>query len=254
MATASPASTTVRFPTYKIYQNDANTLGFGTYGKVYKGLHIPTKQTIAAKFVQIERENVDEEKDLHELHEIHEARFLMNRVTPHDNIIRVRDILTKEWIRSSDGCDIVDFYIIMDYADESDLRKFPLRHSLDINSKIDIMLQIGRGISHLHGHNPPIAHRDLKPANVLVCSGTPVVVKVADFGFATVVEGSRGNTVAFKTHTGTPGYLAPEQIVRMGSTVAVSYDKTVDIFALGVVYLAILQSKKGKRMDPVKGK
>lgn len=37
-------------------------------------------------------------------------------------------------------------------------------------------------------HSQGVAHRDLKPENVLVTTDDPVVVKVADFGLAKVVD------------------------------------------------------------------
>ena len=58
-------------------------------------------------------------------------------------------------------------------------------------------------ISYLHSKN--IIYRDLKPENILIDAQGHV--KLADFGFAKVMETQRT-----KTLWGTPEYLAPELI------------------------------------------
>ena len=58
-------------------------------------------------------------------------------------------------------------------------------------------------ISYLHSKN--IIYRDLKPENILIDAQGHV--KLADFGFAKVMETQRTKTLC-----GTPEYLAPELI------------------------------------------
>ncbi|XP_025017183.1 eukaryotic translation initiation factor 2-alpha kinase 1-like [Tetranychus urticae] len=54
--------------------------------------------------------------------------------------------------------------------------------SVDYDAAIDIMIQILRGVQHLHEHN--LIHRDIKPQNILFSSAG--VVKIADFGLTTI--------------------------------------------------------------------
>ncbi|OWY96442.1 AGC/PKA protein kinase [Phytophthora megakarya] len=74
-------------------------------------------------------------------------------------------------------------------------------------------------LEYLHEHN--ITYRDLKPENILLDSSA--YVKLVDVGFAKKLTG--------KTYTlcGTPEYLAPEIILRIGHNVA------VDCWGLGVL-------------------
>lgn len=44
------------------------------------------------------------------------------------------------------------------------------------------------GHSPQYVHNKGIVHRDLKPENVLLTDDHPPIVKVADFGFARVID------------------------------------------------------------------
>jgi serine/threonine protein kinase len=87
-------------------------------------------------------------------------------------------------------------------------------------------------------HARQLVHRDLKPANVML--GKQGHVKVMDFGLAknvsiddgltrTVAGDIAGPLTDRGMRVGTPGYMAPEQIV--GETI----DGRTDIFALGVM-------------------
>jgi len=52
-----------------------------------------------------------------------------------------------------------------------------------------------------------IAHRDMKPENLLF--GDNFLLKIADFGFATMLAGKDGSGYN-KTILGTESYMAPE--------------------------------------------
>jgi hypothetical protein len=72
-----------------------------------------------------------------------------------------------------------------------------------------------------------VVHRDLKPENVLITESG--AVKVIDFGIARLArEGLPTLTAAGLIH-GTPGYMAPEQLVGAPA------DARSDLYALGVV-------------------
>jgi serine/threonine-protein kinase len=83
-------------------------------------------------------------------------------------------------------------------------------------------------------HRTGLVHRDLKPGNILVShrSSGRLHPYVMDFGLAQDLEdpaASRTDVI-----TGTPAYLAPEQI--RGATV----DRRTDVFSLGVVLYELL--------------
>lgn len=86
-------------------------------------------------------------------------------------------------------------------------------------------------VSHMHDMN--VIHRDLKPENLLLTNrngGSNSQVKLIDFGLAKIVSDS----TPASSFLGTRGYLAPEMLQRH------TYDKAVDIWALGVIVFVLL--------------
>ena len=114
------------------------------------------------------------------------------------------------------------------------LREAPL----GLEVALDLFSSILAGIAA--AHDAGVLHRDLKPANVLLSrEGGRLVPKVADFGIAKVVEEARGGRTAAGVTMGTPGYLAPEQILDSADT-----DARADVFALGAILYEMLSGKQ----------
>jgi serine/threonine protein kinase len=125
--------------------------------------------------------------------------------------------------------------IITEYLEKGDLRE-QLKKKKEIQSYFSpgevgmIFIQIFLGIYHLHKNN--IAHRDLKPANIFINNND--IVKIGDFGFAKRILDDK----KFDDFLGTAYYIAPEIWKRE------SYDKSVDIFALGVIIYELLMLRR----------
>ncbi|CAK0742420.1 hypothetical protein CVIRNUC_001395 [Coccomyxa viridis] len=81
-------------------------------------------------------------------------------------------------------------------------------------------------------HDNSIVYRDLKPENVFI--DNQGFVKLGDFGFAKVLESSK------RTYTfcGTPGYVAPENVLAHG------YNTSVDWWGLGVLLYVLLTGRQ----------
>jgi Tol biopolymer transport system component len=113
--------------------------------------------------------------------------------------------------------------------------------------------QIAEALEAAHGKG--ITHRDLKPANIAIAADG--VVKLLDFGIATVVTASvPPSVVAPSTATtteatrpglvaGTPGYMSPEQA--RGRPV----DKRSDVWAFGCVLYETLSGTRAFAGDTV---
>lgn len=125
-------------------------------------------------------------------------------------------------------------YIVTEY-----LRGYTLGHLLHNISPVPVAdaLQIaGRVCEALHHlHDRGIAHCDLKPQNIMVCyDGT---IRLMDFGIAGANARRRILLSMFGAATGTPDYMAPEQVKgRRG-------DCRTDLYAFGAILYEMLTGR-----------
>jgi CheY-like chemotaxis protein len=96
-------------------------------------------------------------------------------------------------------------------------------------------------------HAAQIVHRDIKPDNVFL-HRTPrgEVVKVLDFGVATLVEQSESGEAAVamtRSLVGTPSYLAPERVMGM------DYDGRADVYSVGIMLYRMLSGRMPFKLD-----
>src|SRR5256886_15154672 len=98
-------------------------------------------------------------------------------------------------------------YMIVEFVPGGSLASRMSHGSLDHATALKYLRGIAAGLDHAHGHG--IVHRDVKPANVLLTAeDAPVLV---DFGLAKLLRGSSLKSMTGVT-TGTPAYMAPEQV------------------------------------------
>lgn len=138
----------------------------------------------------------------------------------HKNIIK----LYNYWVDIENGC--VNFITELCSGTLLDYRK---QHKhICMRAVKDWARQILRGLAYLHSQDPPVIHRDLKCENIFIncCNGK---VKIGDFGFATVLQGSSHVCSA----VGTPEFMAPEMFEE-------DYNELVDVYAFGMCMLQLL--------------
>ncbi|XP_048438364.1 cysteine-rich receptor-like protein kinase 44 isoform X2 [Pyrus x bretschneideri] len=200
--------------------SDANMLGRGGFGAVYKG-SLLNGQLIAVKRLAKNSEQGDREFS-------NEVMLLAQ--LQHRNLVRLLGFCLKAEER----------LLIYEYVANKSLDHFifgpnNLMH-LDWETRYKIIGGIARGILYLHEDSRVrIIHRDLKASNILL--DEDMNPKIADFGMARLfaVDQTQGNTKAI---VGTYGYMAPEYVYHGNLSV-----KT-DVFSFGVLILEIVSGKK----------
>ena len=118
-------------------------------------------------------------------------------------------------------------YIVMEYvAGETLAEVIRRRAPVSLADKLRWIEELTAGVGY--AHQMSVIHRDIKPANLII--DRTGRLKILDFGIARML-GIASNT---KDMIGTPGYMAPEQI--LGGAV----DRRADLFSIGVVSYELL--------------
>ena len=209
-------------------------LGKGGFGEVWKAKSVQENIDVAIKEVQINEQTkifIEREKELME--KCH-----------HRNIITFYAAIALGPVMN----------FILEYCCHGDLNNFfrGQEHRVCFEQCLRYMENIASGVEHLH--DCKICHRDLKPCNILVAQSdgvSPAYLKVADLGLGRSLTTS-SSPAPMTANIGTPGWQAPE-IPKCTSSSSKSYSLPVDIFSLGILFLAMLRHLTGKSLEPLQG-
>src|SRR5205823_676663 len=160
-------------------------------GLVYKAYHAALERTGAVKVMQAISPDVDTVARFR-----HEAQAIAK--LRHPNIVDVYDFGEFQGTP----------YMIVEYVPGGSLAARMIHGNLDRPSALRYLRGIAAGLDYAHGHG--VVHRDVKPANVLLTADDSPVL--ADFGLAKLLQGSSLKSMTGVT-TGTPAYMAPEQVM-----------------------------------------
>ncbi len=148
------------------------------------------------------------------------------RQVTHPNVCRVFDIGDVEG----------QPFISMQFVDGENLASLLLRIGrLPADKAVEISRRLCAGLAAAHSQG--VLHRDLKPANIMIDGRGQVLI--TDFGLAGLEEEIRGADI----HSGTPAYMAPEQLAGKEVT------SKSDIYALGLVMYEIFTGKRAFEAD-----
>ncbi|KAM5580814.1 G-type lectin S-receptor-like serine/threonine-protein kinase [Rosa sericea] len=199
---------------------DANKLGQGGYGPVYKGKFFGGQEIAVKRLSKVSGQGLQEFRN----------EVVLIAKLQHRNLVRLRGYCMKG----------EEKILLYEYMPNKSLDSFIFDHTQNVflnwEMRFNIILGIARGLLYLHQDSRlRIIHRDLKTSNVLL--DEEMNPKISDFGLARIVGGkeTEANT---NTVVGTYGYMSPEYA--LDGTFSVKSD----VFSFGVVLLEIISGKK----------
>ncbi|KAI9720330.1 MAG: kinase subunit of RNA polymerase II carboxy-terminal domain kinase I [Chrysothrix sp. TS-e1954] len=189
-----------------------SVVGSGTYGKVYKAVHVYTNSRVALKRIRM-----DGERDGFPVTAIREVKLLQSLHSSH--IVRLLEVMVER----------NDCYMVFEYLshDLTGLLNHP-SFTLTPAHKKHLALQLFQGLDYLHDRG--VLHRDIKAANILV--STTGQLKLADFGLARFYAKRR--QLDYTNRVITIWYRSPELL--LGET---QYGPAVDIWSAACVLVEI---------------
>ncbi len=176
-------------------------IGQGAMGVVYRAYHVQLARTGAVKLMHALTADADTiARFRREAQAIAQMR--------HPNILNVFDFGEYQGTP----------YMIVEYVPGGSLANQLRQEPIDRASALRYLRGIAAGLDYAHSLG--IVHRDVKPANVLLeKDGTPVI---ADFGLVKLLQAASVRSMTGAT-TGTPAYMAPEQVT--GSQIGPAADR-----------------------------
>ncbi|XP_030928460.1 G-type lectin S-receptor-like serine/threonine-protein kinase At4g03230 [Quercus lobata] len=200
--------------------SNANKLGQGGYGPVYKGTFPGGQEMAVKRLSSASGQGLQEFKN----------EVVLIAKLQHRNLVRLRGYCIK-------GDEKILLY---EYMPNKSLDSFlfdPKRSMLlDWEMRFNIILGIARGLLYLHQDSRlRIIHRDMKTSNILL--DQEMNPKISDFGLAKIVRGKETESNTARV-IGTYGYMAPEYALDG------VFSTKSDVFSFGVVLLEIISGKK----------
>ncbi|MGK0186693.1 MAG: serine/threonine protein kinase [Verrucomicrobiales bacterium] len=191
-------------------------LGKGGMGEVYRADDLKLEQPVALKFLPAALA-----QDARLLKALYNEVRLARRVT-HRNVARVYDICEAEGLH----------FLSMEYIEGEDLGSLLRRIGrLPGDKAISLAQQLCAGLQAAHGEG--LLHLDLKPGNLMIDQRGDL--RVTDFGLARMTH----EAAAEKRRSGTPAYMAPEQLLHGDAS------ERSDLYAAGLI---LYEMFTGQRM------
>jgi calcium/calmodulin-dependent protein kinase I len=195
----------------KDFYDFGDVLGQGSFSVVMKARNKKTGEAFAVKCLK--------KSKIRDLKRVKEREIAIMRKVKNSLIVSLLDVFE----------DDVHIYLILELVTGGELfQKIIESGHFSEEKATKIAKQVLEAINYLHSHD--IVHRDLKPENLLCVGDDASVIRVADFGFARVLQDDQQT----QTQCGSIHYTAPEII--SGD----SYGKACDMWSIGVIIYALL--------------
>jgi ATP/maltotriose-dependent transcriptional regulator MalT len=192
--------------------HDAEPVGRGGFGVVYRCNEPSLERVVAIKVLSSDRDDLDLERFALE-------QRAMGRVSGHPNIVPVLHSGLTFTGRP---------YIVMPYHSRNTLDSWIRAHGpLAVEEALTAGVRLAGALET--AHRAGVLHRDVKPSNVLLTTyGEP---QLSDFGIARITGTSE---TAANMLVGSPSYVAPELFEGHGASIA------ADVYGLAATVFALL--------------
>ncbi|MED6131186.1 hypothetical protein PIB30_007479 [Stylosanthes scabra] len=199
--------------------SQANDIGSGGYGKVYKGT-LPNGQLVAIKRAQRESKQgrLEFKAEIELLSRVHHKNLvtLVGFCFEHEEQMLVYEYVPNGTLKDT-------------LTGKSGIR-------LDWIKRLKVALGAAQGLTYLHElADPPIIHRDIKSNNVLL--DEYLNAKVGDFGLSKSIVDPEKDHVTTQVK-GTMGYLDPEYYTSQQVT------EKSDVYSFGVLMLELISARR----------
>ncbi|KAL9177991.1 hypothetical protein ABFS82_01G096100 [Erythranthe guttata] len=218
---------------------EANLVGFGRFGHVYKGILDDGVTVIAVKVLNLVTKGASKSFS---------AECNALRGIRHRNLLKILSV-----------CESIDFQendfkaLVYEFKANGSLDKWLYYNgereegsdarlrNLDITERLNIAIDVAQALEYLHcGTESIIVHGDLKPSNILL--GEDMSACVGDFGLSKILssvvpphESSSISTIGIK---GTIGYVPPEYgMINSISTKG-------DVYSYGILVLEMFTNRR----------
>ncbi|XP_051910752.1 myosin-IIIa isoform X2 [Hippocampus zosterae] len=198
------------------------TIGKGTYGKVYKVLNKVDGSKAAVKILD----------PIHDIDEEIEAEYnILKALSDHCNVVKFYGMFYKKDVKCGD-----QLWLVLELCNGgsvTDLAKGMLKRGERMDEGIIafILHQALMGLQHLHVNHT--IHRDVKGNNILLT--THGGIKLVDFGVSAQLTNTR---LRRNTSVGTPFWMAPE-VIACEQQLDSTYDARCDVWSLGITAIEL---------------
>ncbi|XP_070842280.1 myosin-IIIa isoform X3 [Chaetodon trifascialis] len=198
------------------------TIGKGTYGKVYKVLNKIDGSKAAVKILD----------PIHDIDEEIEAEYnILKALSDHANVVKFYGMYYKKDVKCGD-----QLWLVLELCNGgsvTDLAKGMLKRGDRMDEAIIayILHEALMGLQHLHINKT--IHRDVKGNNILLT--THGGIKLVDFGVSAQLTNTR---LRRNTSVGTPFWMAPE-VIACEQQLDSTYDARCDVWSLGITAIEL---------------
>ena len=237
------------FTSSALQYKEERKVGEGTYGEVFLGSNLLTKEIVALKKVSLKYSDEKYRKRGLPLNALREIRLLKNKCE-HPHVVKLFDVAAfipavsrennkkiddEDW--DNDGDSFV--YLVFEYVEHDLSGILESKHRFNISAIKCLMKQLLEALSYLHT-TQNVCHRDLKCSNLLISKNHEL--KLADFGLArelySTEYGGDFRRREYSINVITLWYRPPELL--LGDK---RYTHSVDMWSVGCILVELLKNE-----------